>query len=392
MGIAPVFEIRQGDTQPTLSDTLHNPITGNPQDLTGSTVVFVARPTNGATVTINTAASIVYAAGGVVQYPFSGGDTATPGELRGEWRVSYPGGQVETFPLTQWSRIRIVESLTQTQTSPAPRGVVCQPWISADDVRARPHADRLNPAVLGPCAVAATEVLYARSGRQFPGLCATTVRPTMQPHERGPLAWAAFAGQYGYASQGTWSPLGLGWAGQGWGSRRWPPAVDLGVYPLVSVEQVKIDGVVIPADEYRIDDSRWLVRVRPTAGAQPTERYGWPTSQALDLPDTEAGTFSVSCQYGTAPPQMGKVAAAALAAYLATFSSPATGANLPARTTQVSRAGVTMTTADAVAALGTGHLGVPEADLWIETINPTRAQRRPAVWSPDLGTARRAGV
>lgn len=285
-------------------------------------------------------------------------------------------------------------AVDNTQVSPgADTGIfLSTSWVNADDVAGWPGMATVPRNILMLAARAASELLYVRSGRQFPGLATTTVRPTMQPYERNLAATAAWLGSYGYSFQGTWSPIGLGWGSHGWGSWRWPPAVDLGVYPLRSITQVKIDGVVIPPDEYRIDDHRWLSRVRPTISSEPTERYGWPATQSLDLPDTEESTFSVTCTYGIDPPYAGKLGAAALAAHIAGQYNQTSGRNLPTRTQSVTRSGVNIQIGDSLAWVAEGMTGVYEADVFIRFYNPSGATRRASVYSPDIGTSRRAGV
>ncbi|CAJ61322.1 MULTISPECIES: hypothetical protein [Frankia] len=392
MSNLPVFQVGQGDTQPTLTDTLLNPISRSPQDLTGAAVRFVARPTVGGEVVINAPAQVVYAAGGLVQYPWTLEDTAAPGNLAGEWHVTLPGGASETWPLHTWAHIRVEAALSSPTASPDPAPLLPTPWISADDVAARPRMARVDRRVLQQCAEAASEVLYLRSGRLYPGLLTATMRPSADPLPgRIGAGLGTFASCYGYASGDVWTALTPDRVYDRRGGGGWPPAVDLGVYPLRSIVQVLLDGQIIPPAEYRIDEQRWLVRVRPTATAVPTRRYGWPSHQQLDLPPTEPGTFAVTCTYGTAPPAMGKLAAAALAASIAQLLGyPATGATLPARATAVKRAGVTVEVANQ-ALDADGGVGVPEAELFLGTVNPDRLRRMPTVWTPDLGSTRRSG-
>ena len=170
-----------------------------------------------------------------------------------------------------------------------------------------------------------------------------------------------------------------------------PPEIELGVFPVREIIQVLIDGVVIPADEYELRDFRTLVRMRPTASSTPTERWGWPTCQILDLPDSQPGTFSVTYTYGQPPDSAGELAAQRLAEFLCL---PQLGDRslFPTRTTQVSRQGITAQTTDAVDMLKQHRTGIYEVDLWLDAVNPKRLQRDAAVWSPDIGRARRVPV
>jgi hypothetical protein len=155
-----------------------------------------------------------------------------------------------------------------------------------------------------------------------------------------------------------------------------------------SIVLVKIDGVVIPSSEYELRDYRTLVRIRPTASFVPTERWGWPTSQIGDLPDTEPGTFSVTYTYGQDPGAGGRRACRKLAEVLAIpdFGGPS---QFPGRVTSVQRQGISAVVADVEDLIKAGHIGIPEVDQWLATVNPTKATRQSVVWSPDIGRPRR---
>jgi hypothetical protein len=127
----------------------------------------------------------------------------------------------------------------------------------------------------------------------------------------------------------------------------------------------------------------------PTPDATPTEMYGWPTCQQLELPDTQPGTFSVTYTYGADPPTPGILAAKVLAGELALAMAQLDNA-LPQRVTSVNRQGVTVAVVDAMDFLKTGNTGLYEVDLFIKAYNPHGARRYPRVWSPDRGRARRS--
>lgn len=259
----------------------------------------------------------------------------------------------------------------------------CSPWIGADEVLALQGLSTLDPELAQVAALASSEWLYRKSAMLFPGSCGpVTVRPVARPLDVDtrssaflPMGYVA-SGIYGRAT-GVIST---------YGTLR-PPEVDLGPYPVTQVTEVKIDGVVIPPAEYALQDQRKLVRMRIDVSAVPTQRRGWPTSQVLDLPDTEVGTFSVTFMYGTPPPQLGIVAARAAAKYLGDvmLGSPD---RLPSRMTSISRQGISVAVLDTMTYLDTGWTGITEVDHFISTYNPTHAVRAPTVWSPDLGRAR----
>jgi hypothetical protein len=287
-------------------------------------------------------------------------------------------------------------------TSPATLApAVCSVWTTVAGVTAqRPDIAALlvgSPAVAGQVqsipavglagAVAdATDILFNLSGRQFPGVCSTTVRPVAAPPTWTLAEWTAYwTAVSGNAWSGSW---GICNGGESHDACNTPPQIDLGLYPVVAIDEVRIDGVVIPPDEYRVDNNRLLVRVRPTVNAEPTERYGWPTCQDYGLPDGQPNTFAVDVQFGSSAPSQGISACIALAAELAKarFTS---NSRLPSRLTQVSRQGVSFAVLDPMTFLDNGLTGVYECDLFIRSYNPGKSAARPLVWSPDLARNRR---
>lgn len=283
---------------------------------------------------------------------------------------------------------------------PTPRSGTCAPWVSGAAIEALPWVrgavaqltrsgaleDGQLEAVCAEAATAASYILYELSGKIYPGQCGpVTVRPVSRPTDIDTRAWGATLSTVGWvASQGfasaygSFNPAVLAH----YGSLE-PPTIEL-PYPVTEIVQVKIDGTVIPEDEYEIRDFKSLVRIRPTASSVPTARWGWPTSQIMDLPDTERGTFSVTYLYGNPPPAAGELAAKKLAEMLAL---PQLGDNThyPVRITQMARQGVTAQITDVMDLVMKGGSGIYEVELFLNAVNPHRNARQAAVWSPDLG-------
>lgn len=275
---------------------------------------------------------------------------------------------------------------------------VVQPWCDPAAIRVRPGCGTLDEKLLLGAARVASELLYGMTGRQFAGRIQAYTRPNARPSNVDWRSWGQMGGFGWYGSWGTCSyAYGTGYGAASlaaWGAHNCqvaPPEVELGGYPVISVDTVLIDGVTIPPEEYRVDDYKVLVRVRPTASSMPTEKTGWPVCQRLDLPDTEPGTFAVTFTYGTPPPAGGKEAAISLAAELALIWGGADDSliRLPQRITQVVRQGETLTIADKQDFLDKNRTGLPDVDMWIKSVNPAGMQRGAQVWSPDLGRARR---
>lgn len=87
------FYTKKNNTAPTLQQTLLDP-NGEAVDLTGASVRFHVNDRYGVSV-IDAAATISNETGGIVQYTFS---EVLQGNYQFEFKVTYSGGAVETFP------------------------------------------------------------------------------------------------------------------------------------------------------------------------------------------------------------------------------------------------------------------------------------------------------
>lgn len=285
-----------------------------------------------------------------------------------------------------------------------PRSGSCAAWVPASDIERMPAvqkaaAERTEKNELSAqditdlcaeAAASASDILYERTGRIFPGACGpVTVRPVSRPTDADTRSWGATYSAVGWTSSsgfasayGSYNPGVV----SHYGSAD-PPSIEL-PYAVTEIVEVKIDGLTIPADEYELRDFKTLVRIRPTASTVPVARYGWPTSQIMDLPDTEKGTFSVTYMFGNPPPTAGKLAARRLGEYLILPQLGQTD-RLPTRVRQVSRQGISAMVTDVLDLLEKGMLGVYDVDLFCKTYNPHDLQRQSVVWSPDAGRSRR---
>ncbi|MDE1904831.1 MAG: hypothetical protein KGH75_00080 [Rhodospirillales bacterium] len=279
-----------------------------------------------------------------------------------------------------------------TSTLDEPRTGPYVPWVKASDVLQAPAlADfTVSAELAADMAMAASECLYGLSGRQYTGAAGpVTVRPVARPTDIDTrFGHRGVPNGYQTAGQAT---TAYGMPGSGavnyFGTSK-PSEVELYGYPVTGIDLVKIDGIVIPPNEYYVQDRRTLVRRRPSASATPTERYGWPVNQLLDLPDTEPGTFSVTYRYGVAPPQLGVNAASVLAVQLV-LNALNQANSLPQRITSISRQGVSVSVVDVMDFLKDGLTGIWSCDIFIRWANPTGARLPSLVWSPDVGRARR---
>lgn len=93
----PDFYIQTGAARPSITDTLTS--AGEPVDLTGATVTFNLYK-HGKSFFANSAASIIDATAGTVQFDFTGLKSLVlteAGMHQGRWRVSFPDGSGNQF-------------------------------------------------------------------------------------------------------------------------------------------------------------------------------------------------------------------------------------------------------------------------------------------------------
>lgn len=102
------FYIKQNDSSPSLRVALKDG-DGTAIDLLGASVKFYLVPVGETTPIVNATASIL--ANGIVQYDWDNGDTSTPGTYKGEFEVTYAGGDVETFPNSDYISVIIKPEL-----------------------------------------------------------------------------------------------------------------------------------------------------------------------------------------------------------------------------------------------------------------------------------------
>ena len=92
--------------------------------------------------------------------------------------------------------------------------------------------------------------------------------------------------------------------------------------------------------------------------------------------------------FGQDPGSMGRLACKKLAEYLA-LPQFGDSTHYPQRVTSFTRQGVSAAVVDVMDVLSKKALGIWEVDSWLLRVNPTKATRQSAVWSPDTGRQRR---
>lgn len=237
--------------------------------------------------------------------------------------------------------------------------------------------DDIDAAVQARAIEYATAILWRLTGMRY-GICERTVRPCGS-------TCAGASTYFDAASAMPWTPL-INSSGQ-WtncAGCECPEQCCCAVCEVIlpgivqEVSEVKVDGAIVASSAFRVDNHRALVR---------TDGACWPRCQDLSAPDTESGTFSITYTHGMPVPAGG---AHALATYACEIAKACAGGpcKLPARVTNLTRDGVTMTLLDPLDFLDDGLTGLPLVDVWVRAVNPDRLRAPSVVYSPDLRPAR----
>lgn len=102
--------MKRGDTSPAIEKALVD-ADGVAINLTGATVRFIMARRGSTIATVNAAATIIDAAGGIVRYTWQVGDTTEHGTYDGEFEVTYTGGAIESFPNDGFLEIKVTRDL-----------------------------------------------------------------------------------------------------------------------------------------------------------------------------------------------------------------------------------------------------------------------------------------
>lgn len=242
----------------------------------------------------------------------------------------------------------------------------CDPWelLCAD------FPEGTTPELEATAAMIATEVLWSRTKRQF-GTCSVELRPCRK--ECFPAwpwipdnGWNNLSGMtYPFPALvgGNWINIACGTCTSGCSCSR-VSEIRL-PYPVASIIEVKVDGVILPSSAYRVDNFNLLVRL---------DGEDWPRCNDLNLDDDQPETWSVTAAYGQPVPELGKLAAGQLAVEIAKRCVNASGCLIPAGSVQeVTRQGVKKVFFDANEAFKAGMIGMFYPDLFVKTYNPTNS-------------------
>jgi hypothetical protein len=230
----------------------------------------------------------------------------------------------------------------------------------------------------------ASEIIYNMTGRQFAGTQNAKVRPWV-PCTCG--WWYGYAGYPGYAATYPILP-GYPW-GAGSGCCCFPPRINLGFWPVTTINQIWYNGQAQPLTDFHLDNYRWLVRndgLRfPGYSNNMYAEKGGPLDNVND-----GFVFEVDLDYGVEVPRLIKRATRELACSLLNecLCADDKSCKTPDRVNNISRQGVSISLIDPLDILREGGTGIYAVDLAIRTYNPSKLQSPSFVWAPDLSGSR----
>jgi hypothetical protein len=251
---------------------------------------------------------------------------------------------------------------------------LCQPW----PVSGCATLEDYNPAVTGVGMMAASELLWAASGRQF-GTCEVVMRPCSRQCMDQPFGgwWWRSEGFHGGWPYG---PVHGGWVaavcGSCTGGCSCTSAAQLALPAAVqAVSEVTIDGAVLPPSGYAFYPGPGLPRVVRLDGGE------WPFCQDWGALAGE-GVFEVTTVFGQDVPALGTLAMGEVLPEV--LKACTTGdCRLPAGTVRSkTRQGVQKIFVDP-AALEKGRVGLPLTDRFLHAFNPHGLTEGARVWNPD---------
>lgn len=228
----------------------------------------------------------------------------------------------------------------------------------------------------------ATEILWAKSGRQF-DQCTTTLRPCRKDCWGGSWPfydrWNEFGRSwpYPYNWAGQWFNLGCGGC---------PGSCSCSILyeaklpqPINRVVEIIVDGAIMPTGSYKVYDFQTLIR---------TDGQAWPMCNDLNKNTNQTGTWAVTVSLGTPVPPAGKLAVGELTAELVRACT-GQSCKLPSPVQQIVRQGVSMTFLDPNQMFADGKIGLYFCDLFLSTYNPQGIAARAQVIDVDGRSPRR---
>lgn len=244
---------------------------------------------------------------------------------------------------------------------------------------------------------AASQYLWARTGRRLGPSCPVTVRPCRKRCAEGFMDLLRWPG--GVAnSTGGWIPY-IGPDGQfrnatlcgcAANCHCGPELCDVELPgPIHDITQVTVDGLVVDPISYRTVDGNKLRRVTDLSSGEPVNEC-WPSCQDLSRPETLPETFSVTYRTGLVLNGLATAAVTELTAHFIRGCSGCGdgcgGGGLRQNLASKSRQGVDLEFVDPAQVFGADRTGIEIVDWFIQSENPYGLASTLRVLSPDAGT------
>lgn len=242
----------------------------------------------------------------------------------------------------------------------------CEPWPAiwcCDLIGA-------SPAATGYALEAATEVLWALSGRQFGECLITGLRPCRDEcaDVYGSAPWHSASLQYQWPSpaliNSQWYNLGCG------GCLGACTCNTVSQFTLPSgatrVVAIYIDGEVMPTGSYQTFNHRYVERI---------DGGEWPRCN-------DDGLWTITVAVGAEVPVIGQMAVGELACQIYSLCGD-NDCELPVNARRVTRQGVTVDTPELTSIVATGALGLQYVNSFLAAFNPNQLQSRSRSFSPD---------
>jgi hypothetical protein len=345
---------------------------GGPPAVVDNVIITITPLSGGAAVIGPTSTGVTNPATGVNIYQWA----VDTGLSLGDYLVVWDGEDSGMSPVQASETVTIVASAAASTSGP------CSTWTPVW------CCDLLDTAaVTGTALQAATEVLWALSGRQFDA-CNIEIWPCRREcFSDAPFGWNEWTGGIGSWSypqpaliRGLWYNITCGSC---MGSCSCTPLSQVKLpIPIINVIEVRLDGeALVPNVDYRLDDGQFLTRL----GGE-----DWPWCN--DLSQTEGvGTWSVTVAVGKDVPTMGQMAVGELACEFAKACVNDETCKLPATVQQLTRQGVSLTFIDPNQLFENGMTGLYFSDLFIRSVNPDGRRAPARVYNLDEPAPNRLG-
>lgn len=240
-------------------------------------------------------------------------------------------------------------------------------WITPEELGAYAESEFAYEA-----AKAASNILWALSGRKYSGITTVTER----------YVCATLSYRYGPSVRNNKAELVLG------------DVYNIPYSDMDSYTAVTTDGLS-PQSRIRLRGRPvtkiHTIRNRSGAIVDPSSYYlvDHSTIQATAGSRWTPCDIEVTYTYGIEPPTMGKMAARTLAMEFAKLWAGDDDCILPQRVTSVSRQGVSYTILDSQDFIDDMRTGIYAVDLFLKSVNPDKARAKARVFTPDVPRGRR---